>query len=77
MDSMTLGLLIIGTIGAITLIQLIVWVVVVLKDPHFDFLRFEPQGFGHPNAPLGQTQSGLRDPWLKSVSTSPPRADAR
>ena len=41
MDSMTLGLLIIGSIGAIVFIQLMVWIVVVTRKGSGDFLRFD------------------------------------
>ena len=53
MDSLTLGLLIIGSIGAIGLLQLIAWTVVVVRNPNFDFLQPEPQAkvYDQLNAP--------------------------
>lgn len=41
MDSMTLGLLIIGSIGAIGFIEFIVWIVLVTRRGSGDFLRFD------------------------------------
>jgi len=41
MDSMTLGLVIISSIGAIGFIQLIAWIVVVTRKGSGDVLRFD------------------------------------
>ena len=54
MDSMTLGLLIIGSIGALGLIQLIAWAVVVIRNPSLDFFRLESADFGHSDTTLRQ-----------------------
>jgi len=54
MDSLTLGLLIIGSISAIGFLQLIVWTVVVIRNPSLDFLRLESADVGHSDTTLRQ-----------------------
>jgi hypothetical protein len=39
MDSVNLGMLLVGGIGAIGLIELIMWIVVVVRNPGLDYLR--------------------------------------
>ena len=63
MDSMTLGLLIIGSIGAIVFIQLIVWIVVVTRKGNGDVLRFDlgaDAGRGSPKRHDTGAASGSR-----------------
>ena len=53
MDSMTLGLVIIGSIGTIVFIQLIVWIVVVTRRGSGDFLRFDLDADAGRGSPKG------------------------
>ena len=39
MDNVNLGMLIVVSIGIVWVIQLIIWTVVVIRDPDFDYLR--------------------------------------
>jgi hypothetical protein len=39
MDSVNLGMLIVGAIGAIGLIEFIIWIVVVVRNPGLDYFR--------------------------------------
>jgi hypothetical protein len=41
MDSVNLGMLVVGAIGAIGLIELIIWIVVVVRDPGLDYFRLD------------------------------------
>jgi hypothetical protein len=47
MESMNLGMLIVSSIGAIGLIQTILWTFVVIRNPSFDYLRPE---LGQPSS---------------------------
>ena len=39
MDSASLGMLIVGSIIVIGLIQLCAWIVIIIKNPSFDYMR--------------------------------------
>jgi hypothetical protein len=41
MDSASLGMLIVGSIIVIGLIQLCAWIVIIIKNPSFDYMRPE------------------------------------
>ena len=63
MDSTTLGLVIICSIGAIGFIQLIVWIVVVTRKGSGDVLRFDlgaDAGRGSPKRHDTEAASGSR-----------------
>jgi len=41
MDGASLGMLIVGSITVIGLIQLLAWIVTIIKNPSFDYMRPE------------------------------------
>lgn len=60
MENMDLGTLIAAGLCAIGLIQLIMWIVVMIRHPGFDELRLDLREAAHTRSPEGESATTTR-----------------
>jgi hypothetical protein len=63
MDDASVGVLIVGSIAMLGLIQLLVWIVIMIKDPSFNYMRPElpaaPADGLKPRQPIADCSSSI------------------